>query len=245
MSVRTDGRAPEDLREIAVTRDYQKPAEGSCLIELGQTRVLCAATVEERVPPWRRGGGAGWITAEYAMLPRATHVRTSRERRQDDAARGVGGRTAEIQRLIGRSMRSVVDLDKLGERTIWLDCDVLQADGGTRTAAVTGAFIALHDALSFLLEAKLISELPVRDFVAATSVGVVGGVPMVDLCFEEDASADVDMNIVMSGAGRFIEVQGTAEKVPFERGDLDQLIDMAETAIRELIAAQRAALGVE
>lgn len=245
MSIRADGRGAEELREISVTRNYQKAAEGSCLIELGDTRVLCAATVEERVPQWRRGSGSGWITAEYALLPRSTMVRTARERRQDQQSVAVGGRTAEIQRLIGRSMRSVVDLGKLGERTIWLDCDVLQADGGTRTAAVTGAFVALHDALRFLLEGKLIAELPVVDFVAATSVGIVAGVPMVDLNFEEDASADVDMNVVMSGSGRFIEVQGTAERVPFGRAELDELLDMAERAIGQLIAVQKQVLGSE
>lgn len=243
MSVRIDGREPEALREVVITRDYQKPAEGSCLMELGETRVLCAATVEDRVPAWRKGSGSGWITAEYAMLPRSTVTRTSRERKHDEPPRGIGGRTAEIQRLIGRSMRSVVDLDRLGERTIWLDCDVLQADGGTRTAAITGAFIALHDAIGYLRETQQIQDDPVMDFVAATSVGVVGGVPVTDLCFKEDAEADVDMNVVMSGSGRIIEVQGTAERVPFSRDDLDHLLDMAERAVGELIAAQRLALG--
>jgi ribonuclease PH len=245
MSLRIDGREPGQMRPVTVTRDYQKPAEGSCLIELGDTRVLCAATVEDRVPGWRKGSGSGWITAEYAMLPRSTTTRTTRERRNDEPPRGIGGRTAEIQRLIGRSMRSVVDMSKMGERTIWLDCDVLQADGGTRTAAITGAFIALYDAFRRLVETKALDAVPVTEFVAATSVGIVGGVPMVDLCFEEDAQADVDMNVVMESSGKLIEVQGTAEKVPFSRKDLDELMDMAESSIAELVAIQKDVLGVE
>jgi ribonuclease PH len=245
VGIRSDGREPDEMRPVTITRDYQKDAEGSCLIELGDTKMLCAATVEERVPGWLRGKGSGWVTAEYAMLPRSTRYRTSRERRHDQLPRGIGGRTAEIQRLIGRSMRAVIDLAALGERTVTLDCDAIQADGGTRTAAITGAFVALHDAMTFLIESKQIEKMPLGDLVAATSVGIIGGVPMIDLAFEEDASADVDMNVVMTSDGRMIEIQGTAERVPFAREDMDRMIDLAAAGIGELIGAQRRALGVE
>jgi ribonuclease PH len=245
VGIRGDGRKPEQMRDIKITRNYQKDAEGSCLIELGETKMLCAATVEDRVPGWLRGRGSGWVTAEYAMLPRSTRTRTNRERRQDQAARGIGGRTAEIQRLIGRSMRAVFDLQALGERTVTLDCDAIQADGGTRTAAITGGFIALYDAVSFLLESKQIEKMPIKEPVAATSVGIVGGVPMLDLVFEEDAEADVDMNVVMSADGRIIEVQGTAEKVPFSREDLDGLLDLATAGILDLVRIQKETVGLE
>jgi len=220
-----------------MVRGYLKYAEGSVLIELGDTRVVCAATVEERVPAWLRGSGQGWVTAEYGMLPRS-----SRERIPRDALGKPGGRAAEIQRLIGRSLRAAVDLKKLGERTIWLDCDVLQADGGTRTAAVTGAFVAMVDALSLLHRTQAISSWPVRAFVAATSVGIVGGVPVLDLAYEEDARADVDMNLVMTDAGELVEIQGTAEGRAFTREELDQLLRLGEAGIRQLIALQKQTL---
>lgn len=239
---RADGRGPDELRPVKITRDYQKYPEGSVLLELGDTWVVCAATVEERVPPFLQGTGRGWITAEYSMLPRSTSERTMREA----SAGRVGGRTHEIQRLIGRSLRSVVDLAGLGgERTVWLDCDVIQADGGTRTAAITGAFIALYDALRHMADKKALKELPVRDFVAATSIGIVGGTPMLDLCFEEDSQAETDMNLVMDGSGGIIEIQGTAEKAPFTREELDGLIDLASTGIDQLVALQRAAVAQE
>lgn len=245
---RPDGRAHDQLRPIRIHRQYTKYAEGSVLIEMGDTRVLCTASVEERVPPWRRGQGMGWITAEYGMLPRSTASRTPRE-----AAQGrQGGRTQEIQRLIGRALRAVVDLSWLGERTITLDCDVIQADGGTRTAAITGAFVALVDSLA-RLEATLAGQglrvpaptLPVSDFIAAVSVGVVAAQPVLDLNYAEDAVADVDMNVVMTGSGRIVEVQGTAERVPFGRRELNGLLDLAEAGIARLVAAQREALGPE
>ncbi|RJQ55803.1 MAG: ribonuclease PH [Actinobacteria bacterium] len=237
---RADGRKADELRPIRIKRNYQKSAEGSVLFELGDTWVVCAASVEERVPPFLQGTGGGWITAEYSMLPRATSVRTKRE-----VAHGhVGGRTAEIQRLVGRALRSVVDLRGLGgERTIWIDCDVLQADGGTRTAAITGAFIALYDALRSLIERKAIKELPIGDFVAATSVGIVDGKELLDLTFEEDSQAEVDMNLVMDSDARIIEIQGTAEKAAFTREQLDSLLDLGTKGIMELIAAQRQALA--
>lgn len=239
---RSDARKPDQLRPVNITRNYQKHAEGSVLFELGDTWVVCAASIEERVPQFLMGTGQGWITAEYSMLPRSTSVRTRREVSQGH----VGGRTAEIQRLIGRSLRSVVDLTALGgERTIWLDCDVIQADGGTRTAAVTGAFVALYDALRSLIDRKIISELPVKDFVAATSVGIVDGELMLDLTFEEDSSADTDMNLVMDGSGRIIEIQGTAEREAFSRKDLDDLIDLATSGVQELVASQRRSLAEE
>ncbi|NMB16741.1 MAG: ribonuclease PH [Firmicutes bacterium] len=238
---RVDGSGPEDLRPIKITRNYVKYPEGSALMEVGDTRVICTASIEDKVPPFLRGSGQGWITAEYAMLPRATQSRTVRE-----SARGrISGRTYEIQRLIGRSLRSVVDLTQLGERTIWLDCDVLQADGGTRTAGVTGAFLALIDALTVIKEQEKWSKLPVTDFIAATSVGIVGGVPMLDLCYEEDSRAQVDMNVVMTAAGRFIEIQGTAEEHPFGRDEMEEMLFLAQQGIRRLVAIQREVLPPE
>lgn len=234
---RQDGRAPNELRPTTIQRDVLDYPEGSCLIAVGATRVLCAASVEESVPPWMRGKGTGWITAEYRMLPRATHTRTPRE-----STRGrLGGRTHEIQRLIGRSLRSVVDLAALGERTVWVDCDVLQADGGTRTASITGAMVALHDAVSGI---EGVGAAPIRELVAATSVGLVGDFPVLDLCYGEDAAAEVDLNLVMTERGRIVEIQGTAEGEPFEREVLDTLIDLAATGIHHLVAVQREALGL-
>jgi ribonuclease PH len=236
---RPSGRRADELRPVRLTRRYTRHAEGSVLVEFGDTRVLCTASVEERVPPFLRDTGKGWVTAEYGMLPRATNTRTDRE-----AARGKQtGRTQEIQRLIGRSLRSVVDLTALGTRTVHLDCDVLQADGGTRTASITGAFVALHDALVFLKNKNLIATLPVRDFVAAVSVGVFQGTPLLDLDYAEDSACDTDMNVVMTGAGRFVEMQGTAEGAPFSRAEADALLALAERGIAELIAHQRRALG--
>jgi len=232
-------RAPGELRPTEITPHYLLHAEGSVLIEVGLTRVICAASVEERVPPFLRGTGKGWVTAEYGMLPRATTTRSTRE-----ASSGkVGGRTMEIQRLIGRSMRSVVRLNDLGERTIWLDCDVIQADGGTRTASITGAFVALVLALDRLKQTEVLKTMPVGDYVAATSVGIVGGMPLLDLAYEEDSQADVDMNIVKTGDGRYIEVQGTAESEPFDRTALDGLLELADAGIGELILKQRAIVG--
>ncbi len=237
---RIDGRSPDELRPVKITRNYQKHAEGSVLFELGDTWVVCSASVEDKVPPFLQGTGRGWITSEYSMLPRSTSERTRRE-----ASMGrMGGRTHEIQRLIGRSLRSVVDLSALGgERTIWIDCDVIQADGGTRTAAITGAFIALYDALRVLVDRKAIKDLPVRDFIAATSVGILEGTLALDLCFEEDSAAETDMNIVMDGSGRIIEIQGTAEKEPFSREELDGLIELASAGIEQLVGLQRKALA--
>jgi ribonuclease PH len=221
-----------------MTRGYTRHAEGSVLVEFGDTRVLCTASVLEKQPPHLKGQQRGWVTAEYGMLPRATHTRGDRE-----ASRGKqSGRTQEIQRLIGRALRSVVDLGKLGERTLHLDCDVLQADGGTRTAAITGAFVALHDAVGGLLERKLISASPVLDFVAAVSVGIHGGAPLLDLDYEEDSACGTDMNVVMTGQGGLVEVQGTAEGTPFSRKEMEAMLDLAQKGIRELVAAQRAAL---
>ena len=223
-----------------MTRGYTRHAEGSVLVEFGDTRVLCTASVEARVPAFLRDKGRGWLTAEYGMLPRATHTRAERE-----AARGrQSGRTQEIQRLIGRSLRAVVDLARLGERTIQVDCDVLQADGGTRTASITGAFVAVHDALEWMRREGLIGALPVRDCVAAVSVGMKEGVALLDLDYAEDAACDTDMNVVMTGSGRFIEVQGTAEGEPFARAELDRLLALGELGVRELVARQRAALGL-
>ena len=236
--VRTSGRAADQLRPVRITRRYTMHAEGSVLIEFGNTKVLCTATVEEKVPPHKRGSGEGWVTAEYGMLPRATHSRSDRE-----AARGKqSGRTQEIQRLIGRSLRAVFDLAKLGERTIHLDCDVIQADGGTRTAAITGAYVAAHDAVSWLLARGAISESPILHPVAAISVGIVGGTPVLDLDYAQDSSCDTDMNVVMTGAGHYVEVQGTAEGVAFSRAEMDQLLRLAEKGIGELIAMQSKAL---
>jgi len=237
--VRSSGRGDGDLRPVRIERGYAGHAEGSALIEYGNTRVMCTASVEERVPPFLKGKGQGWLTAEYGMLPRSTHTRTERE-----AARGrQSGRTLEIQRLIGRSLRAVVDLASLGERTLQIDCDVLQADGGTRTASITGAFVAAYDALRWLQRRGLLESLPVRDFVAAVSVGMAGGRVLVDLDYAEDAGCGTDMNVVMTGDGRFVEVQGTAEGAPFARRELDAMLDAARSAIALLVARQRAALG--
>ena len=237
---RSDGRGPAELRATTIERGVLQHPEGSCLIGVGLTRVLCTASVEESVPPWMRGKGRGWVTAEYRMLPRATHTRTPRE-----SSRGrVGGRTHEIQRLIGRSLRSVVDMGGLGERTVWLDCDVLQADGGTRTAAITGAMVALYDALRRISGEGRIPAIPIGDFVAATSVGIVGSFPVLDLCYGEDSAAAVDMNLVMTQSGRFVEIQGTAEGEPFDRGALDTLLELGALGIRQLIELQRGALGL-
>ena len=237
---RTQGRAHDALRPVRIERGYTRHAEGSVLVSFGETQVLCTASVEEKVPPHKRGSGEGWVTAEYGMLPRATHTRGDRE-----AARGKqSGRTQEIQRLIGRSMRAVFDLAALGERTIVLDCDVIQADGGTRTAAITGAFVAAHDAVTWLLERKLLAASPLRDHVAAVSVGIVQGVPLLDLEYVEDSACDTDMNVVMTGHGGFVELQGTAEGAAFSRAEMDRLIALADQGIRELVAMQKAALGV-
>ena len=239
MSTRTDGRLPDQLRPTMLTPGFLIHAEGSVLIEVGRTRVVCSASVEDRVPPFLRNTGKGWVTAEYGMLPRATSTRTQREA----SAGKVGGRTQEIQRLIGRSLRSVMRLNELGERTVWVDCDVIQADGGTRTASITGGFVALVLALRKLRESGAIRSMPVQDFVAATSVGVVGGTPMLDLAYEEDSRADVDMNIVKTGDGRFVEVQGTAEGPPFERSALDSLIALGDKGVQTLVEMQRSITG--
>jgi ribonuclease PH len=236
---RTQGRAADALRPITITRGYTRHAEGSVLIAFGETRVLCTASVEEKVPPHKRGSGEGWVTAEYGMLPRATHTRGDRE-----AARGKqSGRTQEIQRLIGRSLRCVVDLSLLGERTLQLDCDVLQADGGTRTAAITGAWVATADAVAWLLERGLVARSPLREPLAAVSVGLVDGTPLLDLEYVEDAACDTDMNVVMTGSGGIVEVQGTAEGAAFTRAQMDVLMGLAEKGIRELMQAQRLSLA--
>ena len=240
MSQRPSGRKPDELRTIRITRRYTCHAEGSVLIESGNTQVLCTASVLEKQPPHLRGTTQGWVTAEYGMLPRSTHTRMDRE-----AARGKqSGRTQEIQRLIGRSLRAVVDLNALGPRSIHLDCDVLQADGGTRTASITGAFVALHDAVSGLLAKQLIAVTPIRDHVAAVSVGIHAGTPLLDLDYIEDSTCDTDMNVVMTGADGLIEIQGTAEGAPFSRAEMDALVDLAQSGIRTLIARQRAALEI-
>ena len=236
---RSAGRLADALRPVSLQRGYTRHAEGSVLVSFGDTKVLCTASVEEKVPPHKRGSGEGWVTAEYGMLPRSTHTRSDRE-----AARGKqSGRTQEIQRLIGRSLRSVFNLAALGERSIHLDCDVLQADGGTRTAAITGAFVAAHDAVTWLLGQGRMGTSPIRDFVAAVSVGVVQGIALLDLEYTEDSSCDTDMNVVMTGSGGFVEVQGTAEGAPFTRSEMDLLLALADKGIRELNAAQRKALG--
>ncbi len=239
MAERLDSRGGEMLRAVSIERAYTRHAEGSVLIAMGETRVLCTASVEDRVPPFLKGAGRGWVTAEYGMLPRATHTRGDRE-----AARGKqSGRTQEIQRLIGRSLRAVFDLQALGERTITLDCDVLQADGGTRCASITGAFVAASDAVAWLLETGRLSRSPIADHVAAVSVGVVGGIPLLDLDYGEDSGCDAELNVVMTGGGGFVEVQGTAEGAPFTRAELDRLLALADRGIRELIGCQRLALG--
>ena len=236
---RSQNRAADALRPVRITRQFTVHAEGSVLIEFGQTRVLCTASVEERVPPHKKGSGEGWVTAEYGMLPRATHTRSSRE-----AAKGKqSGRTQEIQRLIGRSLRAVFDLKALGERTITLDCDVLQADGGTRTAAITGAFIAAADAVNGFMANGTLAQSPIREPIAAISVGIVEGTPLLDLEYTEDSACDTDMNVVMTAAGHFVEVQGTAEGAAFSRTEMGQLLDLAEKGIQELVAMQRAALA--
>ncbi|CAG1064540.1 Ribonuclease PH [uncultured bacterium] len=240
-SPRTDGRAPSELRPVKVTRDYLKFAEGSVLIEMGDTKVICAATVEERVPPFLMGKGKGWMTAEYAMLPRSSQKRIQRE----SSAGKVGGRTHEIQRLIGRSLRAVTDLGALGERTIYIDCDVIQADGGTRTASITGAYMAVHETVSALLKKGVITKMPLLDSVAAVSVGIVGGRALLDLNYDEDSTAEVDMNIIMTGNGRFVEVQGTAESEPFSKDSLAELITLASEGISELASIQKSTLGTK
>ncbi len=234
---RSDGRKPDELRALVLRRRYTKYAEGSVLVELGDTRVVCTASVEERVPQWLRGAGQGWLTAEYGMLPRATQDRSPRETGR------VGGRVHEIQRLIGRALRAVVELERLGERTIWVDCDVLQADGGTRTASITGAFVAVMDALMLLKRTGALPKLPVREFLAATSVGIIEGTPVLDLTYAEDSRARVDMNIVMTESGKFVEIQGTGEGAAFTKPEANQLIALAERGIVTLIAKQREALS--
>jgi ribonuclease PH len=238
---RSGGRRPDALRPVVITRRFTRHAEGSVLVEFGETRVICTASVEEKVPAFLRGRSQGWLTAEYGMLPRSTHTRSDRE-----AARGKqSGRTQEIQRLIGRALRAVVDLSALGERTIQIDCDVIQADGGTRTASITGAFVAVHDAVTHLLAKGVLQVSPVRDAVAAVSVGMREGVPLLDLDYLEDSSCDTDMNVVMTGSGGIVEVQGTAEGTPFTRAELDAMIDLAAKGIAELVAVQKHALGLE
>ncbi len=237
--LRQDGRRADQLRTVKITRDFIKYAEGSALIEMGGTKVICTASVEEKVPPFLKDKRRGWVTAEYAMLPRATQERTPRE-----AVKGrQGGRTLEIQRLVGRSLRAVTDMGEMGERTIWIDCDVIQADGGTRTASITGAFIALADAFAALKKKNSIKKIPLTDYLAAISVGKVGGEVMVDLAYEEDSLADVDLNLVMTGRGRFVEVQGTAERTPFDKNDLDQFMSMGWAAIQDLVALQKKTVG--
>lgn len=237
--LRSDGRRKDEVRPVKITRNFIKYAEGSVLIEMGGTKVICTASVEEKVPPFLKDKGQGWVTAEYAMLPRATHERTPRE-----ASRGrQSGRTLEIQRLVGRSLRAVTDMAEMGERTIWIDCDVIQADGGTRTASITGSFVALADAFTVLKNKKLLKKRPLTDYLAAISVGRVGGEVIVDLAYEEDSVAEVDMNLVMTGRGRYVEVQGTAEHVPFEKKDLDEFLTFGWNAIQGLVALQKELIG--
>ncbi|MFD0887634.1 ribonuclease PH [Streptosporangium algeriense] len=236
---RADGRSPDQLRPVTITRGWLAHAEGSVLVEFGGTRVLCAASVQDNVPRWRRGSGQGWVTAEYAMLPRATNTRNDRE-----SVRGrIGGRTHEISRLIGRSLRACVDYKALGENSVMIDCDVLQADGGTRTAAITGAYVALADAVRWMRERKMCAGDPLIDSVAAVSVGVVGATPLLDLCYTEDVAAETDMNVVMTGSGQFVEVQGTAEGKPFDRAALDELLDLGAAGCAELTRLQREVLA--
>lgn len=238
---RVDGRKVDQIRPTKITRNYTKYAEGSVLIETGDTIVLCNVSVEDSVPYFLRGQDQGWLTAEYSLLPRSTQSRTIRE-----SSRGkVGGRTKEIQRLIGRSLRSIIDLNSIGERTIWVDCDVLQADGGTRTASITGAYVALVDAVNYLLEEEILEKSPLKSFMAATSVGIVDGDLLLDLCYTEDSGAQVDMNVIMTEDGQIIEVQGTAEKEPFSRDEMDTLIDFAEKGIGDLIKLQKKSLGID
>lgn len=237
--MRADGRAACDLRPVTITRNFNRYAEGSVLVEFGHTRVICTATVEESVPPFLRGKGTGWVTAEYSMLPRATHSRSPRESTKGK----VGGRTHEIQRLIGRSLRSVINMTMLGERTVQIDCDVIQADGGTRTASITGAYVALVDALQKLQERRIIASLPLREAVAAVSVGIIKGEPLLDLDYAEDSGADVDMNFVMTSSSRFVEVQGTAESDPFTIEQMDQMRNLAITGIAQLFEIQKKVLA--
>ena len=237
MSQRVDGRRPDQLRPVSIERGFMKHAEGSALIKMGDTHVICTASVENRVPHFLRGKDTGWITAEYAMLPRSTHTRIQRE------TQGTKGRTQEIQRLIGRALRAVIDLDKLGARTLWIDCDVLQADGGTRTASISGAYVAVVDAIEKLKNEGEIEEDPLGDSVAAVSVGIIDNTPMLDLCYTEDATAEVDMNIVMTGQGNFVEVQGTAEGNPFTLDQMQHLIALAQKGISEIVQLQRDVLG--
>ncbi len=233
--MRTDGRKNDEIRKVKFTRRFITTAEGSVLIEMGNTRVICTASIEEKVPPFLRDQKKGWVTAEYGMLPRSTHTRTARE-----ASMGkVGGRTQEIQRLIGRALRAVVDQQALGERTVWIDCDVIQADGGTRTASITGAFVALNEALFLALKNGIIEKNPIKDYLAAISVGIVKGEPMLDLCYAEDSIAEVDMNVVMTDSGKIVEIQGTAESEPFSRESLNTLLAYAEKGIGEVIKAQK------
>ncbi len=235
--MRVDGRKADELRRIRITKNYLKSAEGSVLIEMGDTKVICTATVDKSVPPFLRGKGVGWVTAEYAMLPRSSAQRISRERSK------VGGRTHEIQRLIGRALRSVVDMNALGERTVLIDCDVIQADGGTRTASITGAYIALVEALLHIKAQGTIDQVPVTDYLAAISVGIVDGKPVLDLCYKEDSAAEVDLNLVMTGTGKIVEVQGTAEGEPFSKAEMNKLIALGEKGIKALIKKQREILG--
>jgi len=236
---RIDGRETDRLRPVEIRRNYLRHAEGSALIVMGGTSVLCSASVDESVPPFLKGSGKGWVTAEYGMLPRSTNTRVSRDGRRG----GVSGRTQEIQRLIGRSLRAVCELNSLGERSILIDCDVIEADGGTRTASITGSFVALCDAVSWLSERGLIDRDPIRDAVAAISVGIVGGVPMLDLCYDEDSTADVDMNLVMTGGGDLVEIQGTAEHHPFSTEQLSAMLDLGKQGVNQLIDLQKQALG--
>lgn len=237
--IRVDGRKNDELRPVKIHRHYIKYAEGSVLIEVGDTKVICTATIEEKVPPHLKDQNKGWVTAEYAMIPRSAHARMVRE-----SAKGkIGGRTHEIQRLIGRALRAVVALDKLGERTVWIDCDVIQADGGTRTASITGSFIALADAMQYALKKGLIAENPLKDYLAAVSVGIVQGEPVLDLNYAEDSTAEVDMNIVMTGKGRFVEIQGTAEGSAFSKSQMEGLITLAKQGIEELVEKQKKLVG--
>ncbi len=239
--MRPDGRKNDELRKVNIITGFIKNAEGSVLIEMGKTRVICTATIEDKVPPFLKDQKKGWLTAEYSMLPRATPTRTVRESTQGR----IGGRTHEIQRLIGRALRSIIDLEAIGERTIWIDCDVIEADGGTRTASITGAYIALMYAIKHLIKNGIIAKNPVNDYLAAVSVGIVNGIPLLDLVYEEDSKAEVDMNVVMTGSGEFVEIQGTAEGKPFNKDILDKLIKLAESGIKKLIAIQKEILEKE
>ncbi|TET52242.1 MAG: ribonuclease PH [Actinomycetota bacterium] len=239
MSERQDGRTNDEIRDIKITRKYISHADGSVFIEMGNTRIVCTAIVEEKVPPFLRGKGKGWITAEYDMIPGSTHRRVIRPQ----ASGRINGRTHEIQRLIGRSLRAAVDLDKIGERTIWIDCDVIEADGGTRTASISGSFIALFDCLQGMIEKKLIDEMPIESFVAAISVGIVNGEVLVDLCFSEDSNAEVDMNVVSNSKGNLIEVQSTAEGAPFSREQFDQMLESASSSIEDILELQKKILS--